>query len=588
MRAAAHLRRSLVGAALALTANACVGSSQAELEPSDGVNARDDANPPLPWEAPGLRLFAEAAQCASSTSAALMPLRRLSRIEYNNAVRDLLGDRSRPADGFVAEQKVVGFNSNRYAPASVVIARQYLTTAESVARAAVGERSETLFPCAEDPGESCVASALERLANRAFRGELTQQRLSRLLSLYQDTRRAFDESAGREAALVAILTAPQFLFVFEPSAGRDEQGAPLLSPNALAARLAFFLWRSLPDDELLEAARSGGLGSREQIRAQALRLLQDPRSEDALQDFANQWLEVEGLDALNKDASFAAVWSPQVARALHQETLLTFSKTVVVENGTLAQLFTSPTSYINGDLAEYYGVSVSNLIFGRRSPNPAADPAYRIGVLTQGGVLAAHAHGAFASPVLRGRLIRDRILCSPVPPPGPGVSQQVPDRSDAADTSSIRARLAAHASDASCRACHDALDPPGFAFGAFDATGRLLPPDGAGGFLEGAQRVDTSGSLSLPGTDLDGLAFDSAGDLISKLVASPVLRSCFALQQFRYALSRAEAQEDACSLQEIDRAFADSGLNLKELLLAIVSSASFRRARATQAGGCRP
>ncbi|HET9953663.1 MAG TPA: DUF1592 domain-containing protein, partial [Polyangiaceae bacterium] len=388
------------------------------------------ASPPQPWTAPGLSLFDDPTSCeAQNLSAGRSRLRRLTRLEYNNSVRDLLGDDSRPANAFVADQKVLGFNNNAYAAAGTTIAREYVLTAETLARAAVSSNLSSLMDCGPEPSDACISEFIRRFALRAFRAPIEPAHFARLQTLYLDTSTRFGLAAGIEAVLTSILSSPRFLYVLEYGA---DSIAPLEAPNRavsqyeLAARLSFYLWRSVPDLELLELAGLGELADASRLQTQAERMLRDPRAISAVQDFAEQWLELDGLEGITKDSNLGFAWTPEVARALRTESLLTYSNAVLSEGSTLAQLLLSPTSYINGELGEYYAVPVSNLVFGRRDVNPDPARPIRLGLLGQGGVLARHAHATLASPVLRGKLVRDKFLCRPVPPPDSAIVGIIP------------------------------------------------------------------------------------------------------------------------------------------------------------------
>jgi len=239
------------------------------------------------------------------------PLRRISRNEYNNMVRDLLGDTTRPADAFVSEQKVAGFNSNSGAPVNALIARQYLEAAEALAATATSpDTLSTRVPCAAQADDACARSFIADFAGRAFRGQLDASGSAALLALHQEVAAQFDFAAGIQAIITSVLTSPRFLFVLElDEPGVAAGGAVVpLSGFEVATRLSLYLWRSLPDAPLLEAAAAGQLATADQIEAQARRMLADPKAADGVDAFANQWLEIENLDYVMRDVP-ADAWS---------------------------------------------------------------------------------------------------------------------------------------------------------------------------------------------------------------------------------------------------------------------------------------
>jgi hypothetical protein len=271
-------------------------------------------SPPPAYDAPGVDLIRNPSACVpGSLVIGRAPLRRVSRVEYNNMVRDLLGEQSRPADGFVSEEKVVGFNSNSYAPVNAVIMRQYWDAAE---RLAVSHRDTFLAAanCGSAPTDECLQPVIENFAKRAFRGQLDGEESSRLLAIYRDTSSAFDPPTGVQAVLSEVLSSPRFLFVFEfGRAGAATARLPLTSWE-VAARLAFYLWRSVPDDALAADAEADQLQTADQVEAAATRLLADPKAIDGLSDFVEQWLDIENMDTVTKDTVFSGIWSPVVAK----------------------------------------------------------------------------------------------------------------------------------------------------------------------------------------------------------------------------------------------------------------------------------
>jgi hypothetical protein len=541
--------------------------------------------------AAGLSLF-DASRCMSSGSpgAGSTPVRRLSRVEYNNMVRDLgLGD-TRPADQFVAEQKIPGnFNTNAYASVSgTLINQQYLQTAETLAEAAATSTntlSSLLAPsgsACNTRNAACAQAFIADFAGRAFRGQLDDGESAALLQLYNDTAAQFDFATGIQAVITSVLSSPRFLFVLEfgqSGSGSGASGSIVpLAPMELASRLALFLWRSLPDATLMQAASSGNVD----VTAQATRMLADTRATAALQDFANQWLEIENMDAVTKDTQFT-YWTADLAKELHTETLTTFSSSLLMDNTDLKTLLTSSSSYVNADLATYYSTGKPGTALGTSYTKTAvgSSSSPRTGILTQGAVMASHAHTSLPSPTLRGRMIRQQVLCEQVPdPPAEINGMPIPPPPSALTTGTTRDQYQQHMMKGSaCQMCHQWMDPIGFGFDNFDATGNWYTQ-------ENGTNIDASGMFVAmnPPNDLTG-SFTSAADMINQLAASQQTNQCFALQQMRYAWGRVETAADACSAQKIYQAFSSSNFNLKQLLLAVVTSDSFRYRTSINPGG---
>jgi hypothetical protein len=542
---------------------------------------------PAPWSLPGVDLISNGAACTPGTvTVGSTPLRRISRIEYNNMVRDLLNDTTKPATGFVSETKVAGFNSNAYGGSQVnaLINRQYLEAAEALAANAVtGNNLNNMLSCASQANDDCAKTFINGFVLRAFRGQLDDGEALALYQLYTDTKAQFDFATGIQAMITSVLTSPRFLFVLEFGTG-GAGPAVALSQYELAARLALYLWRSVPDDALMQAAKSNQLATPDQIETQAKRMLADPKAIDALQDFANQWLDIENMDAVTKDTAFQSVWSPQVAKALHAEALITFSKLVITENGDLPTLLTSPSSYVTQDLAKFYNVTVANAD-SRTMLDSASQP--RSGILTGGAFLAMHGHPLLPAPVLRGKIIMANVMCRPVQPPSSVPGLVIPPPPSAFTTGqTTRQAFEIHTTAQICANCHVSMDAVGFAFDAYNATGMLYPQDlpDPTKFDENGAAVDSSGTFGGTNSDLDGVSFTDAVDMTHKLAQSNLVKACFAVEQFRYALDRAEANADACSLQQAYRDFSANNFNLQKLIVSIVRSDAFRARTVVNAG----
>lgn len=516
---------------------------------------------------------------ASTLQVGPAPVRRLSRLEYNNAVRDLLGDTSRPADTFVAEERVVGFASNTSTPVTEVINEQYLDAALKLAETALTGLAPR-FPCLvqlaqSQDGEACARQVLHDVARQAYRGSLDAEEEERLVTLYRTTAAELDTAAGVQAGLAAVLTSPRFLYVVELGTAGVADAVVALTGQEVAARLAFFLWRSLPDEELLAAAEAGTLGTADEVEAQARRMFEDARADAALSDFVAQWMSIEKVPTLNKSAEMYPAFTEEVKRDLLAETLAFYRETVRGDAGDVATLLTATHSYLNPNLAQFYGVgsmSPDPGTFLKTELNATAAAPQRAGILTHGSVLAAHAHPTRPSPVHRGQLVREKMLCQPLPPPPPNVNNVLPE----GNGESTRDVANQHATDPACVGCHKLMDPIGFGFGNYDGTGKYLD-------TENGVPIDAQGEVVNTTPELDG-PFTGAVELVTRMAASGVVEPCFALQSARYALGRAETNSDACSLQGAYADFAASGFKVRELLIALTRSDSFRFRRRVDAG----
>ena len=347
----------------------------------------------------------------------------------------------------------------------------------------------------------------------------------------------------------------------------------------LATRLALFLWRSIPDQALTDAANGVGgatLTSASDVATQATRMLADPKAAGALQDFANQWLDIENMDAVTKDTQFTK-WSATVAADLHTESLTTFTQAVLGDSD-YKTLLTSPSSYINGDLASFYGLSGSPTFSAPTTVNTSANP--RVGILSSGAVLAMHAHTSLPSPTKRGRMIRQQILCEEVPdPPASVAGMPIPPPPSNITSGTTRAAYLTHVSTNSlCNNCHQYMDWIGFGFDNYDATGAYITQENGMPVDPSGQFIPETGTMDITGT------FADMPSMITDLTQSDQVTQCFALEEIRYALLRSETDADACSAQQIYQTFSSNNFNLQKLLVAVVSSNSFMYRTPVNAG----
>src|SRR5579883_3198535 len=627
----------LLGAVAAGQGVGCAGTGHGDSPSGDdgGAAGGDDATAgadggALPGIAApsvvGVSLFSKTCN-KGQTTVDWSPMRRISRIEYNNMVRDLLGDTTQPANAFPPESAMssgVNFAVNTYGAPSTTAVQDYLQAAEAVAASAVGDTNRMnnvvlagVASCGTHD-DTCAKDFIASWANRAYRGQLDSTESSGLFDVYSTVKAQFDWATGIQAVITAVLESPRFLYVMEFGSGSPNGSVVPLSQYEIAARLALFLWRSVPSVDLMTAAANNQLSTPAQIQAQAGAMLAKTDAsghrlaQDALDDFTNQWMQLTGIQA--KDVQFVS--SPQYAfnphaialsAAMYDETRLDFSQLVLAANGSLTDLLTSSTSYINSDLQNfYYGsgsigttnqVTVNDQALGGNTAFASTPMPNRPGILTTGGVMATQAHSTLPSFVLRGKLVRENVLCDPIPPPPPNIPAPPTMAPDAGSTT--RALLMAHQQKGTvCPSCHQYMDSIGEGFGHFDATGWYQPTDANGfiNFTGGSPKasdfaaLDTSGSIVANPNAPGGLqtTYKDVNDLTTQLAAATQVKQCFALQEMRYALGRIESAGDACSAQQIYGAFSSSQLNLQQLLLAIVGSDAFRyRSVETPGSACQ-
>jgi hypothetical protein len=490
------------------------------------------------------------------------PLRPLTRLQYDNTMADLLGDVSRPSQLLPPENEVSGYRNNADAnPASPLLVEQYLAAAEGVAQRAVASRLAELAPCSDGTDQDeCGRAFVRDFGLRAFRRPLDDSESGVFAELFSRTRAIKGYAKAVELVLSAMLQSPQFVYRVDAlRAPTVETGAIPVTGYPMASRLSFFLLNSLPDTELLAAARDGQLETPAQVEAQARRLVAHPRTQLTVLDFHEQWLELGRLNGAIRQAPDVSVSPAALARGW-QGSLQRFLTETFWRAGTVQSLFESAAVFVNADLAPLYGAEPPPDGFVQvESGGP------RAGLLTQPALLALLAHSDQSAPVLRGAFIRDRILCLPVPPPPPDVNAVPPDPDPSATT---RERFRQHTESDTCRNCHAQIDGIGFGLERYDQFGRYRA-------VENGFDVDESGEVFGTGDpELDG-TFTGAEELARRLGQSSRVRDCVATQWYRYAMGRLEEEADRCSLDQVKSRFAESGGDLEELLVALTQTDAF-------------
>jgi hypothetical protein len=515
-------------------------------------------------------------RCNGGLAAGPAPMRRLTQSEYNNTVRDLLGDTSALADDFVADGKVGLFENNAYSPMTTILATQYAEAAETLA-ASAAQNLDTLLPC--DPAaageDACAREFIAAFGKRAYRRPLAQPEIDRLYGLYSDLRTSadYDFTGGVRVLIQAMLQSPNFVYHVEqgaPNASGAE--AVPLTGHELASRLSYLVWGTMPDDDLFAAADAGELGDVDGLRAQLTRMLDDPLADEGSTRFYRQWLGIAKIDRLTKSTELFPEWTDELKAAARLETERFIDHVVWEGDGRLQTLLTAPFSFVDEQLAAVYGVSG---VSGSELQRVDLDPAERAGILSHVSVLATNAHSEQTSPVHRGKFVRERLFCHELPSPPPEVDV-TPPKAD--PTLTTRERYARHSSDAYCAGCHRLMDPIGLGFEGYDAVGRVRSEENGLAIDDTGEIVDTA--------DSNG-SFEGLIELAERLGESEEVMQCVARHWFGYAVGRGtNFPEDACSIETVGREFAATGGNLREILDAVVASDGFRHRRAIATEAC--
>jgi hypothetical protein len=495
---------------------------------------------------------------------AASPLRRLTEEQYRNTLHDLLGIADLATD-LPIDEGSGGFYGNAIAPVSELFLEKYGRAAELAARQAVTHLG-ALLPC--DPvavGEdACARTFVERFGRRAFRRPLAQDEIAAYAALFAAGRAGADFAGGIRLVVQGMLESPHFLYLFEspPPAGAGAVVAAV-PPYALAARLSYYLWSTMPDEALLAAAAAGTLSTRAGLGAEIARMLADPRFANTVRSFHLQWLDVSEIGGQEKRKKIYPLWSDDLRAAMREETVRFVDQVVRSGDGRLETLLTAPFSIVNAPLAELYGLAGAKGDAGTWQ-QVTLDTRQRAGVLTHPSVMTVHAHWDKPSLVLRGKLVREKLLCTVLPPPPPDVNNTLPQ---ADPKVSMRERFEDHRSDVSCARCHRLIDPLGAPFEHYDGIGAWRSDDGP-------RPVDTEGELRGAGKT-DGTVKDAI-ELVTRLATSDEVRACIARQWFRFALGRDEAPEDAASIAAATQVFRESGYRIPALVAAVAGSDAFR------------
>jgi mono/diheme cytochrome c family protein len=489
------------------------------------------------------------------------PIRRLSRLEYNYTVQDLFGVTSRPADRFPADGGGgAGFDNNAdtlFLPP--ILMERYLEAASEVLAEAKPER---LFIARPEKGLSKPAAArriLEHFAFRAYRRPVEKAEIDRLLRLYHLAAKrgdSFEESV--RFALKAVLVSPNFLFRVEAN---PKGGSPApVSDYELATRLSYFLWASMPDEELFRLAGQGRLRDPKTLEQQALRMLKDPKARRMAESFASQWLKIKDLYASARpDPAKFPAYTPSIRDAMYHETVA-FFHSLLREDGSLLSLIDADYTYLNEELANYYGIA------GVRGPDMRRvrlSDRTRGGVLTMGSVLTVTSYPQRTSPVLRGKWVLEEILGAPPPPPPPNAGALSPDDAPR-EGLTFRQRLEQHRKKPECASCHNRMDPIGFGLENFDAAGRWRRD--IGGVPVDATGVLATGEKFEGPVQLKKVLMNRKDDFIRNLTE----------KMLAYALGRGLEPYDLPTVRRITQAVERENYRSSTLILEIVKSYPFQ------------
>jgi len=413
-------------------------------------------------------------------------------------------------------------------------------------------------PTKPDEEEKCAKQILSTLMRKAYRRPVNNADLAKPMEFFRKARTTDGFDAGIESALAAILVSPNFLFRVERDPERIAPNtAYRISDLELASRLSFFLWSSIPDDELLTAAERGELHKPKVLEKQTRRMLADSRAKSLVNNFGDQWLYLRNLDAFSPDLRLFPDFDDNLRQAFRTETEL-FFESIVREDRSVLDLLKADYTFLNERLAKHYGIPH---VYGSQFRRVSTAESGRGGLLRQGSVLTVTSYANRTSPVIRGKWILENMIGTPPPPP-PGNVPALKDNTISA-TLSVRERLAEHRANATCASCHNMIDPPGFALENFDAIGRWRN-------MEEGQPVDATGGLP------DGSKFVGVAALEVGLRKRPELFvGTLTEKLLTFALGRGVESSDAPAVRKIIRDAQANDFRFSSVMLGVVNSTPF-------------
>jgi len=414
-------------------------------------------------------------------------------------------------------------------------------------------------PTSQGDETACARTILTTLARRAYRGPVSPGEIETLMEFYKRGRQPGDFDSGIQEALARVLVAPRFVYRAEEEPATIASGqAYRVSDIDLASRLSFFLWSSIPDDELIEVATKGRLRDAKVLNQQVKRMLADAKADALVENFAGQWLYLRELDHVQSEAKN---FDENLRQSFRRETELLFT-TIVRDDRSLIDLLDADYTFVDERLARHYGIPNVQGSYFRRVALPPDSP--RRGLLGQGSMLTVTSVATRTSPVSRGKWVLENLLGTPAPVPPPGVETNL-GGAEAAKTSSLRQRLEAHRASPVCASCHRIMDPMGFALENFDLIGEWRE-------FDGPSRIDSTGQLA------DGTPVKGPGDLRRAVLGrSDAFMTTATEKLYTYALGRPVHSYDMPTVRAIVRRAAANDNRFSSLVMGIIESDAFQK-----------
>ena len=504
--------------------------------------------------------------------------RRLSQEQYRQVVSDLFGPSIKVGGRFEPDIRRDGLLALGASQVSVTASglEEYDKIARNVAAQVVSEQHrDTLIPCqpanAKAPDDACASQFLSETGTMLYRRPLTPEELQSRVKVANDAAVGLkDFYAGLGISLATMLESPKFLFRQEiAEADPDHAGQYRMDAYSKASQLSFFLWNAAPDPELLAAAKNGDLDTSKGLAKQVDRMVASPRLQGGVRAFFTDMLGFDEFETLAKDSMIFPKYSTKVAKDAQEQTLRTITDQLVTQKGDYRDIFTTGKTFLTPLLASVYEVPLVAPA-GNWAPYqfPPGDP--RAGIVSQVAFVTLHSHPGRSSPTLRGKAVREVLLCQKVPTPPANVNFTLVQDTKNPQYKTARARLHAHATDATCAGCHKIMDPIGLGLEAFDSGGSLRSS-------ENGEVLDTSG-------ELDGMKFTDAAGLAKAVHDDPAAPACVVTRASSYGLGRLPGRDDAEWVKSLQAGFKEDGYRFPDLLRRIATSPEFYRVSPPQMG----
>jgi hypothetical protein len=553
--------------ALALTAG-CGGSEAADddgdTSPDGNAGAAGD-----PDGGVGGTSGEDAGATPTTFDVGFAPMGRLNRLQYNNTVHDLLGTTQNPANRFPTDELALGFDTisavlgvqPEHIEAYLAAAHDLVT--EFLARGADDLQRQRYVTCDLGTGQACQLEVLRNFASTAWRRPAVDAELAPYTALAAT---AATPDEGLALALRGVLTSSKFIFRMEIDPDIQNPAAHDLDGYQLASRLSYFLWSTMPDTALLDAAKTGTLLDDAGLTAQLDRMLAADRGLTLVDTFGAQWLNINRMQTVTPDPELFADFDAALRQGMIQEGKAFFTD-FLSNDLPLPQLFTADFAYLNARTAEHYGVEG---VTGDAVQRVSLEGTDRLGLLTQGAFLVANSNPTRTSPVKRGLYIMERLLCAPPPSPPPGVNTNI-DQGSGLEDLSVRERLAEHQKKGdTCDSCHKVMDAIGLGLENYDAVGKYRTEDEYG-------EINATGELTVKG---ESVAFNGAKELGQILTNDPRITQCAVEKLLTFGLGRSFGAPDLELKKALAATTVKNGGGLRAAIKAIVMSNVFRARRA--------